>query len=361
MTRSVFVPLVLLTTGLSAAEIPPSGAPDFRQPQLAAAYGQVALVYGSGSTIWFASSPDSGRTFAPGVKVADTGAVALGRHRGPRITILRDAMLITAVAGQTPAQGEHAHGLPEQGDLTVWRSTDHGKTWLRASIVNDIPGASREGLHSIAADSRGNLFAAWLDLREKGTQLYGARSTDGGKTWSKNVHIYASPDGTICQCCDPSVAIDEHGEIAVMFRNAITGSRDLYLTRSTDGLHFSQPEKLGNGTWKIAACPMDGGGMALEHGKIVTAWRRDTELFLDRPGTPETRIAEGKDVAIAAGAKGTYLVWSDAQGIEALAPAARVPLKIAGAGGFPTVVALADGSALAAWEDNGNIRTVRLP
>jgi hypothetical protein len=352
VNRVGLIGLFLLAAGLQAVEL---------QPQLAAAHGKVALVYGSGSTIWFASSPDGGRTFSPRVKIVDTGAVALGRHRGPRVTILPDAILVTAVAGREPSKNEHAHGNPEDGELTVWRSTDGGKTWVRTGLINDSPGAAREGLHAIAADEKGNLFAAWLDLRAKGTELYGARSTDGGRTWSKNIRIYASPDGSICQCCDPSIAIDSNGEINVMWRNALAGSRDLYLVHSADGQHFSAAQKLGQGTWKIDACPMDGGGLALDHGQLVTTWRRESEIFLARPGAPELGLGEGKDAAITAGSKGTYVIWSSQKGIQLLAPGAKVPAKLADDGGFPTLASLPNGSALAAWENNGAIRVERLP
>ena len=58
-------------------------------------------------------------------------------------------------------------------------------------MINDVPGAPTEGLHALASDAKGQLFAAWLDKRGgQGTKLYGARSTDGGATWSKNVMIY---------------------------------------------------------------------------------------------------------------------------------------------------------------------------
>jgi hypothetical protein len=107
--------------------------------------------------------------------------------------------VIIAVAGKIPAGG-HAHGLPSDGDLMAWRFGDSGKTWSKGVVVNDVPGAPTEGLHSLAADRKGNLFAAWLDKRTgHGTQLYGARSTDAGRTWSKNAMIYASPEGTICE------------------------------------------------------------------------------------------------------------------------------------------------------------------
>ena len=146
-------------------------------------------------------------------------------------------------------------------------------------MINDAPGAPTEGLHSLAADAKGDLFAAWLDKRGgHGTKLYGARSTDGGVTWSKNVMIYDSPEGTICECCHPSVAIDAAGQILVMWRNWLGGSRDMYLTRSRDGVAFSKPEKLGTGTWPLNACPMDGGGIgnfAEPRGNGMEAGSRD--------------------------------------------------------------------------------------
>ena len=81
MSRFVVALPILLAAGLGAIELQPAGAPEFLQPQLASAYGQVALTYGSGSAIWFASSSNGGRTFAPHVKVANperslSGAIA---------------------------------------------------------------------------------------------------------------------------------------------------------------------------------------------------------------------------------------------------------------------------------------------
>jgi BNR repeat-like domain len=321
-----------------------------RQPQLATGYGQVALTFAAGHSIYFASSADQGGTFSHPIKVADAENLMAGRHRGPRIVILKDALVISAVAGASP----------EKADLLVWRSVDHGKTWQRAGIINDIPGAAREGLHAMAADANGNIFAAWLDLRKPGTQLYGSRSTDGGLSWSKNVLIYASPGGSICQCCAPSLTIDNKGQVWAMWRNLINGARDLYAASSRDSVQFSEAEKLGEGTWNLNACPMDGGGLAVHKGQLVSAWRRDGEIFLAEPGRPESRVGKGKDVAIAAGGRGVFVAWSNGSAIEVLSPGASEPTTLSNAGAFVDLLALPDGSALAAWEANGTIQTARI-
>lgn len=340
--------LVLAT--MLAANLGPMG-PDApaRQPQMAANGSMVALTFGAGKGIYFSASYDAGKTFSAPVKVAEAERLALGRHRGPRVAMSGRATVISAVT----------HG-PSDGDLIVWRSTDGGKAWSKGIAINDVPGAAREGLQALAADAKGNFFAAWLDLRgDSGTKLYGSRSTDGGVTWSKNTLVYQSPDGTICQCCHPSVAIDADGQVLAMWRNWLGGSRDMYLARSRDGATFAKAEKLGAGTWQLNACPMDGGGVAVAGGRTVTAWRRGEDIFLAEPGKPEMQIGKGKDVAVALNRDRVFAIWSSGAKIESWSNGEMELL--ASAGSFPTITALPMGGALAAWEEGGAIVTRSLP
>ena len=130
----------------------------------------------------------------------------------------------------------------------------------------------------------------------------------------------------------------------------------MYLARSADGVAFSKPEKLGTGTWTLNACPMDGGGIAITQNRVVTAWRREHEIFLASPGEKEVGIGEGTDVAIAPSSNGVWVAWSSPTGIQVLAPGKKEPVVVAPKGTFPSVVALPNGHALAAWEDEGTIR-----
>lgn len=331
---------------------PASPAGPMRQPQAVASNGQVAMTFGGPGAIYFASSSNQGRSFGAPVKVAAAPALALGRHRGPRLAITPSALVITAVADPNAPSGT------QPGNLLAWRSTDKGKTWTLAATINDEPASAREGLHAMAAGPRGRLFAVWLDLRTKGTKLYGSQSTDGGRTWSKNVLVYESPSGTICQCCHPSARFDEQGDIWVMWRNVIDGSRDLYVARSRDGIHFEAAAKQGEATWKLDACPMDGGGFYIDKGKVTSAWRRNSEVFLNRPGQPEHLVAEGKDTAIAAGPNGPVVAWTTPKGaIAVLEPGSPQPRELAAQGGFVNLTALPGGQVLAAWESPNGIET----
>ena len=352
---------ILLLQTLLAVHLGPM-TPDApaRSPQIAASQSMIALTFGAGNGIYFSASHDNGKTFSAPVKVAEGGVVPLSRHRGPHVAVFGSTIVISAITGRKVAEGPHAHGLPADGDLFVWRSIDGGRSWSKGAVVNDVPGAPTEGLHSLAADARGNLFVAWLDKRSgTGTQLYGARSADGGATWSSNVLIYQSPDGAVCQCCSPSAAIDASGQILVMWRNWLAGARDMYLARSRDGLVFSRPEKLGTGNWQLNACPMDGGGLAVSAKGILTAWRRGENVFLAAPGQPESQVGVGKDVALALSGGRTYLIWSTAGKIESWIDGKIDTLSAEGA--FPALTSLPRGGVLAAWEEDGGIQTRRLP
>jgi hypothetical protein len=339
---------MLFLAVLLALHLPPVSpkAPN-RQPQMAVSKDSVALVFGSADTIWLSRSTDNGHTFGAPAKVAELPKMLLGRHRGPRLVITGDTMILSAVATES--------------DLFYWRSTDGGKTWSKPAVINDQPKAAREGLHAMAADAEGHVAAAWLDDRiPGGKRLFGAFSNDRGATWSKNVMLYESPSGTICQCCHPTLVSLGHGEFAVMWRNVIDGSRDFYTLKIRDGKPVTNAVKQGTGTWKLDACPMDGGGLVVRNGELISAWRRDHDLYLAEPGKPDAKLGTGKDLALASNAKGLYTIWSTPNGIEARLPGSNATVSLSTAGEFPSLVVLSDGAVLAAWEENGSIATRRL-
>src|SRR5712692_3569669 len=235
---------------LLAIQLAPSGPTEqYTQPQIAAHGDIVGVTFGSGTTVYYSGSRDYGKTFSTPVKVVDSATkISLGMHRGPRIAITPGAVVISAAVQDKDGR---------DGNLLAWRSTDGGRTWSEGVVVNDIPTTAREGLHGMAAGDNGMLYAAWLDDRSiddspRRKKLAGASSRDGGKTWSKSTVIYLSPEGPdakICECCHPSVAIDSHGRIYVMFRNNLAEARDMYLAHSDDGgSTFSQAQKVGEGT-----------------------------------------------------------------------------------------------------------------
>ncbi|MEW5974346.1 MAG: sialidase family protein [Acidobacteriota bacterium] len=320
-----------------------------QQPSLAAAGDSLYLAYGAGNAIYCAVSTDGGRSFSASRLVSDKGVLALGRHRGPRIAVSGKSVVVSAIVG--------AQGKGRDGDLWAWRSADGGKTWSAGVVINDVPAAAREGLHGMAAGPNGLFFVVWLDLRDlgTGTRLFGAASTDGGKTWGPDTLVYQSPDGTICQCCHPSVAIRKTGEIQIMWRNALKGARDLYtLSSPGPGRPFGRAVKLGVGSWQLDSCPMDGGDLTLSGSNgIESVWRRQDEVFLTIGTSPEKRLGKGKDPAIVCVSTGCYVAWQDVEGRQVMftGPGAEEPSLLASRGGYVDMAANARGRVVAAWEE----------
>lgn len=342
--------MTFLLALFSAITLMPSGDTAWKQPQLATEGNTVVVAFGEGNAVMAAISRDGGASFSKPARVGEAGVISLGRHRGPRVAISGKSIVIAAIAGEK--------GRGQDGELVAWRSVDMGATWSGPTPVSDVAGAAREGLHTLSAGGKGELVAAWLDLREKGTKLVGSISRDGGASWSKNFLIYSSPDGHICECCHPSSVVGKDGSIHVMFRNWTDGSRDMWLASSADGGKSFTARKLGEGTWKLNACPMDGGGVVLgKDGKPATTWRREGQIFLTNGEKFLAPGWNGKDPAIAMGSDGKpVVVWTEA--MKVLFSEGGEPRVLAEHGSTP---AIAGGKqVIAAWESGNGISVLRI-
>ena len=307
------------------------------QPQIAVSpNGRVHVVFGKDNTVYYTSSPD-GLKFSPPMKVAELDKLALRKRRGPRIAVTNEVVLVTAIS--------HA-----DGNLHAWTSTDTGRTWKESAPLNTVPAAAREGLHATMGDGKGLVGAVWLDDRNKTKELWGRFSHDGGRTWDAGTSIYRSPDGHICECCHPSLAIAPTGEISVMWRNWLGGSRDLYRLVSHDGgISFAGAEKLGSGTWKFNACPMDGGGFAYgPDGHWLAVWRRESTVFASTAGTPEEMLAKDSAQPVAGFAGHTPIVLWENQRKLMLRHGSEAPVPFAD--GLEASIASGTDAASVVWE-----------
>ena len=319
-----------------------------RQPQMAMSGHTVYVTCGTPTSILIARSEDGGRTFGVATTAATVPRLSLGNHRGPRIVALGDTLVLSAIVGEDGKGSRHdgqRHQPAQDGDLLSWRSVDRGKTWSAPVKVNDVAASAREGLHAMAAYGR-TVAAAWLDLRETGTTLVVAVSKDGGAHWGPNVVAYRSPSGSICQCCHPSLVIDATGRISAMFRNSVDGARDMYVIGSRDGGRtWTSGEKLGDGTWPLKSCPMDGGTLAYD-GSVVSTWRRDQTVYLARAGTTEVAIDTGVNPTLAVTTAGPLVAWNGSQGLM-LKPADATASLVDAQGKFAALLATSGGVVLA--------------
>ena len=243
----------------------------------------IHVVYGKSDSLLYSYSSDQGKTFSNPSLISVVPKLMAKAMRGPQIVATTDGLSVTA--------------CNTSGDIFSFVKNRSGN-WLPTARVNDVDTVAKENLMALSSDGQ-IVFAVWLDLRNKHNQIFGSKSTDGGKTWSKNIFMYASPDTTVCECCKPSVQV-KGKDVYVMFRNWLQGNRDLYLIHSSDGgFHFEQAEKLGNGNWALNGCPMDGGALTLDNdGNPRTVWNRKGIIYACNPGAEEKRVGEGNSCTV---------------------------------------------------------------
>lgn len=319
-----------------------------KQPRVTlSADGTGYLVYARGNQIVVRHWDEGGQPVTAPVEVATLDGLLCGMHRGPQIAATDKAVVVAAIG--------------KAGDVIAWRSIDRGTTWGAPVTINDHPKSAREGLFSLAASGE-RVWAVWLDLRSNQTEVYAASALVNEAGWSTNRSIYRSPDGSVCECCQPTVAGLRDGGAAVMWRNQLAGARDLYAcTIGADGTVTTPAMKLGSGTWPLNACPMDGGGIATGVGGQETIWRRDRMIFATRSTDPtkEWSLGVGRNGSIADAGGVVLRVWQRDADIV-LARDAQEPAVI-GQGSYPVVAADGRGTAVVTWEAADGVRVATIP
>jgi hypothetical protein len=310
-----------------------------QMPDLAADQeGNIHLVYGMNDSLMYIYSSDKGHSFSSPFLIARIPKLFSFATRGPQIAISDEGIIVTAATS----------------DGNIYSFYKKNGKWEKGNRVNDVDTVAKEGLMALSADGR-NAFAVWLDLREtKRNKIYGAISNDGGQTWSDNSMIYTSPDTSVCECCKPSVAM-KGSNIYVMFRNRMSGYRDLYLIQSSNGgASFGQAKKLGTGSWKLNACPMDGGALSIsQQSEVQTVWRRQNKIFAATPGMPEHEIGEGRGCAIETVDNKNMYAWANNGKIVFSEPGEQK--RVLGEGSQPVLKLLDNEHIICVWENEKQI------
>ncbi len=170
---------------------------------------------------------------------------------------------------------------------------------------------------------------------------------------------YQSPDEHVCECCKPSIAVNGT-EVAILFRNWLGGSRDLYFAKSTDsGQSFGNAQKLGMGTWKLEGCPMDGGGIILDDAKgIHTTWRREGIVYYCKPGAAEIKIGEGKNSSISGDSDTILISYQSGNTVKSVSLKNKIEISI-GNGSYLKSIFLPDRKVLHIWEQDREIKFLK--
>lgn len=115
------------------------------------------------------------------------------------------------------------------------------KDFSRHVTINDESSRPTVGtspkLMDIKVDSNGIVHVVWSDFRNGNHDVYYSKSTDGGKTFSKNVKV--NDDTSARHQWKPSVAVDSKGIIHIVWEDIFVGlggqPSSIFYSRSEDG------------------------------------------------------------------------------------------------------------------------------
>jgi hypothetical protein len=218
-----------------------------------------------------ATSKDGGDTFESPVMISEAGA-AVSSHGENSPTLAINGTQFYALWEQSRPDGGT--------DLMFARSLRFGRKFEQPIRVTDKTTPSSNGFSYVAVAPNGDIYAVWLDGRERhggdhggshgSSGVYLARSTDRGASFGKNVQVAAN----VCPCCRPNIAFGHRGDVHVAWRTVYHNDiRDVVVATSADhGATFNQPVRVAFDNWKISGCPHSGPAMSVKGRRLYISW-----------------------------------------------------------------------------------------
>ncbi len=348
--------LVVAAAGLLATLVL-SAAPKILPLDAGAGSGMYALANGADGAVYLSwLEPLADKTHAlrfsrlyrsewtPPQTIATGGDWFVNWADHPSVTALADGTLVAHWLVNNPGKaGAYGYGI------RIAQSTDRGETWREVYKAGLDNGTDYSGFVSLLPEGKGfsavyltpvagsrplppsDAPAAQHEMEHVKT-LGIARFGPGGALASDTV---VDPD--VCTCCNTSMVQTSDGPIAA-YRDHQGEIRDISVVRLRNG-KWSAPTAVHADGWKINACPTNGPVLAASGRNVAIGW------FTAAGDVGRVRLAFSSDAG----------------------ESFSTPVTIDGGKpiGWPAVVMLEDGSAVASWLEstgggNGGIRLRRV-
>ncbi len=236
------------------------------------------------SNILFSKSVDNGKSWSKPLQINELAG-----------NCLDDDKTTEGAVPAVGAEGEIYVAWSYDSKIYFDKSTDGGQTWMDKDYIVaqqeggwelKIEGLNRSnGMPVTLCDIsnnkyRGTIYVNWADQRngENDTDIWLAKSTDGGKTWSKSIRV--NDDSTKQQQYLTWMTIDQTtGYLYAVFydrRNYDDWQTDVYLAYSTDGGETFKNLKISEKPFTADPTIFFGdyNNISAHDGRIVPIWTR---------------------------------------------------------------------------------------
>ncbi len=250
-------------------------------------------------------------------------ALAVGTVRGPQMAAGADGQVNVVWFGSEKAT---PRGPAGSTPLLFSRLNASGTAFTpQRNLVEYAKGL--DGGLSVAADQKGDVYVVWHATGkapgEANRRVYLARSTNSGRTFSREVPVSPAELGA-CGCCGMRAFVDGRGALFVLYRAAAEAiHRNMTLLVSTDRGHTFRASEVS--AWQLNACPMSTAYLSEGDRQVLAAWEKAGEVYFDTVNRQTFKLSSSfaapghgndrKHPAVAANSHGDVLLaWTEGTG-----------------------------------------------
>jgi hypothetical protein len=300
------------------------------QPQTALdSHGVLHMIYFTGNAAagdieYVERAPDA-KDFSKPIRVNSQpeSALAVGTVRGPQMAVGPNGQVDVVWFGSSKATPK---GPDDSTPLLFALLEASGTAFTpQRNLVRYAKGL--DGGLSVAAGQKGEVYVVWHATGktpgEANRRVYLARSTDNGRTFSREVPVSPAALGA-CGCCGMRAFVDRRGALFVLYRAAAEAiHRNMTLLVSTDhGRAFRSQEV---SAWRLNACPMSTAYLGEGGRRVLAAWEKAGEVYFDTINPATFKLSSSvaapgqgndrKHPAVAANSSGQVLLaWTEGTG-----------------------------------------------
>ena len=238
--------------------------------------GQIYIVWrlmDTSSSVIMISSSSDGLTFSAPLEISQTAGPLSFAYR-PSLAVGTDGSVYVSFVKETLRESLPKLFLTVAQDLYLTSSTDGGATFSAPVNVSRYNSASRTVLTasypSLVLDGDNQPNMVW---RSSENDIFYARSTDGGQTFSPVVNV--SNTSSSVSPSEPSLAMDAQNHIFVAWTNLNNDldQQDIFIAVSADGVQFQTLGNVSYGTlWSGSLADWPALGVDAS-GTLTAVWR----------------------------------------------------------------------------------------